>query len=60
MIAGGWLLADEPGPCPRAWTVNPGVYNQLREQADIEERRKQVLADLFNGPRGRRVDRHAA
>jgi len=55
LVAGGWLTPNDPGPITRSWTVNPAVFSQLKKRAEEEDRRKQALADLLNGPRrGRR------
>ncbi|MBA3517902.1 MAG: DUF3987 domain-containing protein, partial [Rhizobiales bacterium] len=51
LVAGGWLTPNDPGPITRSWTVNPAVFSQLKKRAEEEDRRKQALADLLNGPR---------
>ncbi|MCA3512361.1 MAG: hypothetical protein IOC96_03860, partial [Rhodobacter sp.] len=51
LIAGGWLEPEKPGPDNRAWHVSPAVAFQFEQRREDEERRKQELARLMNGPR---------
>ncbi|MCA3641760.1 MAG: DUF3987 domain-containing protein [Methylobacterium sp.] len=51
LIAGGWLEPEKPGPDNRAWRVSPAVAFQFAQRREDEERRKQELARLMNGPR---------
>ncbi|WP_293809382.1 DUF3987 domain-containing protein [uncultured Bosea sp.] len=51
LVAGGWLEPDNHGPENRTWKVLPGVLPQFAERRAAEERRKQELARLMNGPR---------
>ena len=54
LVAGGWLIPNEPGPVPKSWTVNPRVHDHFRDRTADEERRKASLAELMNSPRGQR------
>jgi hypothetical protein len=51
LVAGGWLMPNEPGPVPKSWTVNPRVHDYFRDRSAAEERRKASLAELMNAPR---------
>ena len=51
LVAGGWLIPNEPGPVPRSWTVAPSVLERFAVQAATEERRKAELAVLMASPR---------
>lgn len=51
LVAGGWLEPETAGPENRAWKVLPAVVQQFEKRREDEERRKQELARLMNGPR---------
>lgn len=51
LVAGGWLEPETAGPENRAWRVLPTVVQQFEKRREDEERRKQELARLMNGPR---------
>jgi hypothetical protein len=53
LVAGGWLIPNEPGPVPKSWTVNPRVHEFFRDRTAAEERRKASVAELMNSPRAR-------
>ncbi|MCA3627251.1 MAG: DUF3987 domain-containing protein [Methylobacterium sp.] len=51
LVAGGWLEPEAAGPENRAWRVSAGVAVQFAKRREDEERRKQELSRLMNGPR---------
>ncbi|MDP2800814.1 MAG: DUF3987 domain-containing protein [Phreatobacter sp.] len=51
LVAGGWLEPEAAGPENRAWRVSAAVAVQFAKRREDEERRKQELARLMNGPR---------
>jgi Protein of unknown function (DUF3987) len=51
LVAGGWFTPFDDGPIAKSWTVNPAVFEQLKERAQAEERRKAELAKLMRSPR---------
>ena len=54
LVAGGWFTPFDEGPIAKSWTVNPAVFEQLKERAQAEERRKAELAKLMRSPRRQR------
>ena len=54
LVAGGWFTPFDEGPIAKSWTVNPAVFEQLKERAQAEERRKAELAKLMRSPRRRK------
>ena len=50
LVAGGWLMPDQPGPIARWWSVNPQIAAQFAARAEDEKRRKAAVAALMNAP----------
>ena len=51
LVAGGWLVPDQPYPENTKWHVTPVVGRQFEERKREEERRKAEVASLMNSPR---------
>ena len=51
LVAGGWLVPDQPGSENTKWRVTPAVARQFEERKRQEERRKTELARLMNSSR---------
>ena len=51
LVAGGWLVPDQPYPENTKWNVTPAVARQFEARKREEERRKAELARLMNSRR---------
>jgi len=51
LVAGGWLVPDNPYPENTKWHVTPAVARQFEARKRDEERRKAEVARLMNSPR---------
>ncbi len=51
LVAGGWLVPEQPGPENTKWSVTPSVARQFEARKREEERRKSEVARLMNSPR---------
>jgi Protein of unknown function (DUF3987) len=52
LVAGGWLVPDQPDPEKNTkWRVTPAVAQQFEARKREEERRKAEVARLMNSPR---------
>jgi hypothetical protein len=53
MVAGGWITPEKITPSAFSWIVNPAIYEQFKERAAKEARRKEELAKLMNAPQSK-------
>lgn len=60
LVAGGWLTPFDDGPVAKSWIVESAVFEQLKQRAQAEERRKAALAELMRSPRRRKGCEDAA
>jgi hypothetical protein len=51
LVAGGWLVPEQPVPENTKWHVTPAVARQFEARKREEERRKAEVARLMNSPR---------
>jgi hypothetical protein len=56
LVAGGWLVPQQPVPQNTKWHVTPAVARQLEARKREEESRKSEVARLMNSPRKSGVD----
>jgi hypothetical protein len=47
LVAGGWLVPEEPHAGNTAWIVNPQVHSRFQARVAIEEERRRARRDIL-------------